>query len=97
MIAFCLWAEGFSEPKKLQEMREYPPGRFEIVGGEYKIDRCKIPDYFTDDFWHNLTIWDRCNSMGYHTRMGWAAHDSVLLAMLQAFDIAKAKDRKAKG
>lgn len=94
MIAFCLWAEGFSDEKKLKEMREYPPGRFEVVGGQYKIDRREIPSYFTEEFWNNLTVWDRCSQFGMPHDGGWAKQSSVLVQMLQLFDAAKSKIEK---
>jgi hypothetical protein len=91
MLAFGLWAEGLSDPKHLEEMRSYPPGRYEIVAGEYKVERCKIPDYFDEDFWHNLRIWDICQEHGLPYPDGWARNSTVLMQMLQLFDAAKTK------
>ena len=71
-------------------MRDYPPGRYEIVSG-YKVDRCTIPDYFTDYFWHNAQTWSICEKYGLPYAGGWAQHSSVLIKMLQVFDLAKSK------
>lgn len=91
MMAFCLWAEGFAKKEKLEDMKTYPPGRFEIIADEWKVDRCKIPDYFTSEFWHNLNIWTICKNRGLPYLKGWAEHPAPLIQLLQIFDAAETK------
>lgn len=91
MLAFCLWAEGWADPKRLQEAADSPPRRWELVADEYKVERRRIPEYFGEDFWHNLRTWDVCREHGLPYPGGWATHPTVLIQMLQLFDAAKAK------
>ena len=43
------------------------------------------------DFWHNAQTWSICEKYGLPYAGGWAQHSSVLIKMLQVFDLAKAK------
>jgi hypothetical protein len=77
-------------------MRGYPPGRYEIIADKFRVDRCTIPDYFTEEFWHNLRIWNISRVRGLPHGGGWASESTLLVQLFEIFDAAKALMQKAK-
>ena len=66
----------------------------ELLGG-YAIERRKIDDYLTADFWQNLTVWITCKKYGFPHSGDWAAQPGLLIRILQIFDNAETRLQNA--
>jgi len=88
MKAFCLWAAGYSSEEMQRVFRNDPT--FEIVAGKWKVARGDIHSYFTDDFWHNLSIYLNFQAMGLPYAMGWADHPKDIVKLIRTFKEADA-------
>ena len=85
MMAYCLWAAGRSTPEMLNQFRG--DRAFEIAG-KWRVRRNQKHTYFTDDFWHNLSIYQTFKSCGLPYNVGWAEHPKNIIKLIRTFDQA---------
>lgn len=84
-MAYCLWAMGYSTPEMLRTFKVDPS--YEIAG-KWKVRRKDIHTYFTDEFWHNLSIYQTFKTMGLPYNMGWAQHPKDIVHLIRIFNAA---------
>jgi len=53
------------------------------------MERRRVDEYLTADFWHNFGIWLNCKERGLPYHKGWAEHPGRLIRILQLFDNAE--------
>jgi len=85
-MAYCLWAAGYSKPERLKSFKHDP--KYELAGGKWKVRRNQIHTYFTDDFWHNLSLYQTFKSCGLPYNIGWAEHPANIIKLIRIFDQA---------
>jgi len=84
-MAYCLWAAGHSTKEML---RAFEGDSTYEIAGKWKVKRCDIHTYFTDDFWHNLSIYITFKSMGLPYNIGWAEHPKDIVHLIRIFNSA---------
>jgi len=84
-MAYCLWAAGYSSEKMLKTFKR--DSSWELAG-KWKVRRNEIPKYFTDDLWHNLSIYQTFKSMGLPYNIGWAEHPKDIINLIRIFNAA---------
>ena len=76
---------GCSKPERLKAFTRDPSPE---IAGKWKVRRNQIHTYFTDDFWHNLSIYQTFKSCGLPYNMGWAEHPANIIELIRIFDQA---------
>lgn len=84
-MAYCLWAAGRGSEEMLRNFKH--DSSWEIAGN-WRVKRNEIPNYFTDEFWHNLSIYRTFKTMGLPYNIGWAEHPKDIVALIRIFDSA---------
>lgn len=86
MKAYCLWAMGYSDSEMLRHFRSDPSP---MVAGKWRVKRNEVHTYFTDEFWHNLSIYQSFKTMGLPFDCGWAEHPKDIVALIRIFSQAE--------
>lgn len=60
-----------------------------MIAGKWRIRRNEIRTYFTDDFWHNLAIYQSFKTMGLPFSCGWAEHPKHIVDIIRIFSQAE--------
>jgi hypothetical protein len=85
-MAYCLWAMGCSKPERLKAFKSDP--KYEIAG-KWKVRRNQIHTYFSDDFWHNLSLYQTFKTCGLPYNVGWAQHPKDIINLIRIFEQAE--------
>lgn len=59
------------------------------VGREF-IERRKVPEFFNEEYWSALIIYNRYKKFGFPYSGGWAEQPAHLIELIEALDDARA-------
>jgi hypothetical protein len=77
-------------------MKDKPGRVMNILGTD--VERRRIPEYFTEEYFDALAIWKRYKRYGLPYSIGWAEHPEFIIDIIDIFEDTQAafNEREAK-